>query len=52
MPSEEGLLNGHAEKAPDAERPELQTHKNPVELSASVKHTQIHERESVTSELP
>jgi len=42
MPSEEGLLNGRAEKVSDAERG----------LSASVEHTQIHERESVTSELP
>jgi hypothetical protein len=35
MPSAQGLLNGHIEKAPDAERLELQTHENPVELDAS-----------------
>lgn len=52
MPSAQGLLNGHFEKAPDAESLELQTHENPVELSTSFEQTQTHERESVASELP
>ena len=34
LPSEEGFVNGHVEKAPEAEKVELQAHENLVELSA------------------
>jgi hypothetical protein len=34
LPSEERFVDGHVEKAPEAERAELQAHESPVELSA------------------
>jgi len=52
MPSAQGLLNGHIEKAPDAERLELQTYENPVELDTRFEHGQTHGSNSMASELP